>query len=259
MNKKTDEEYGIVITREMKAMILNSEISYEDRAKIMCSILSGEELEDLMMRAFADSLRTGFEKINDSRKKSIENRRIRQAEYQRNRRSTSTVDERPQTHIEVDTSTVDERQSNSISVDERASLGIARHSIAKQCNNIPLNPPEGDGHCPPEISIEDVFPEVKNNSVEALADAIEATEAFAHMRVKRRKLLRALNLVLKKNTGAEIMEGIERWTKAWAEEGWQYCPGSISDWISDGKFLQLPREKKNEGANYDDVGVKEIV
>lgn len=198
MNKKTDEEYGIVITREMKAMILNSAISYEDRAKIMCSILSGEELEDLMMRAFADSLRTGFEKINDSRKKSIENRRIRQAEYQRNRRSASTVDERTQSNVGVDSSTVDARQSNPMSVDERASLGIARHSIAKQCNNIPLNPPEGDGHCPPEISIEDVFPEVKNNSVEALADEIEATEAFAHMRVKRRKLLRALNSVLEK-------------------------------------------------------------
>lgn len=258
MKKLDYEDIGILITREIKSMLLDGNISFEDRGKILFSIITGESLENPMMKAFADSLRAGYELTNNKRKAEIAARRERQKTYLSKRKST--VDECASTDISVDTSTVDERSSTEIDAHLRVSPIYNKTKQNKTSQYIPLNPPEGDGRCPPELTIEDIFPGAHAiDPVEELANRIEATEAFGHMRVKRRKLLRALNVVLQKNTGAEIIDGIDRWTRAWAEDGWQFCPGSISDWISDGKFLQQPREKKSGGENYDDVGVKEIV
>lgn len=65
---------------------------------------------------------------------------------------------------------------------------------------------------------------------------------------------------LEKNSAAEILSGLEKWTAHWKSNGWAYAPGRITDWLRDGKFLEelRPSEPEKPGMNYDDVGVKYI-
>lgn len=134
--------------------------------------------------------------------------------------------------------------------------------------------PEGDDGVPPAISADDLLDtpdeeggaaaeEKAARQAEAikLAETIEQTEAYARMRVNRKKLIRCLISVLKKNGGAgvEILSGLERWTEAWKLDGWQYVPGRITDWIYDGKYLQEPRKKTAAASDIGEVGVREIV
>lgn len=134
--------------------------------------------------------------------------------------------------------------------------------------------PKGDEELPPQISADDLLnaseeegasaDEKESLQVQAikLAETLENTEAYARMRVNRKKLIRCLISVLKKNSGAdaEILAGLEKWTEVWKLDDWQYVPGRITDWIYDGKYLQEPR-KKTEAAidDHSEVGVSEIV
>ena len=99
MKKKSDDEFGILITREMKSMMLDSTITYEQRAKIFCSIIADEPLKDTMMKAFADSLKVGYLSTNNKRKAEILSRRNRQKEYAKHLRTSTEigVDERTST------------------------------------------------------------------------------------------------------------------------------------------------------------------
>lgn len=86
--------------------------------------------------------------------------------------------------------------------------------------------------------------------MKAAAD-IESMEAFAHMRVNRKKLIACLISILKKNGGAEsgvelmvrIYNSLAAWTVAWKADDWRFCPGRITDWLYDGKYLEEPRKK----------------
>lgn len=130
--------------------------------------------------------------------------------------------------------------------------------------------PKGDEELPPAISADDLLSTPNEESAAAaditaeafkLAETIENTEAYARMRVNRKKLIRCLISVLKKNSGAgeKILAGIERWTEAWKLDCWQYVPGRITDWIYDGKYLQEPRKKTAAASDIGEVGVSEIV
>lgn len=257
MKKKDEDEFGILITREMKAMLLDGDLSYENRAKIMCSIIGGEELTDPMLRVFANSLRTGYDSTNNKRKAEILSRRERQRGYQQKlRRSisgTSTVDECTQTETTVDESTVDKRNSTEISVDARASLNKAKQSNTS--NNIPLNPPSGvEGEIPPKIDAEDIMAgteqrDALRRAAAGIAGRIEQTEAYGHMRVNRGKLMKCLCSLLKKNGGAEkaeevsgkILKALDAWTEFWRRDEWKYKPGRVTDWLYDDKWLEEPR------------------
>lgn len=133
--------------------------------------------------------------------------------------------------------------------------------------------PKGDDELPPAISADDLLNASEEEGASAdekaarqaeaikLAETIEATEAYAHMRVNRKKLIRCLASVLKKNGGAgeQILAGIGSWTEMWRLNDWQYAPGRITDWIYDGKYLQEPRKKTAAASDIGEVGVSEIV
>lgn len=104
-----------------------------------------------------------------------------------------------------------------------------------------------------------------------LAERIENSEAFPHMRVNRKKLMKCLLSLLKKNSASDeeestinkvcdILAGLTRWSKVWRAEDWRYAPGRITDWLYDGKYLEAPRKKEAAAEHdYGEVGVKEIV
>ena len=113
----------------------------------------------------------------------------------------------------------------------------------------------------------------------SLAGAIEQTEAFAHMRVNRRNLMRHLIPIVKKNCAAEdgdesgtsdeqrkafgklwqlILAGLAAWTETWKADDWQYAPGKITKWLADEKWLEKPRKKTApaEGSGCGDCGAE---
>jgi hypothetical protein len=267
MKKKEFEEFGILITRDMRSMMFDSKLSYEQRAKIFCAIVGDESTGDVMMDAFADSLKTGYISTNSKRKNEIILRKERQKTYPRNLRTSTEIDGEKHT-------------STTISKDERASLNKAKQS------NIyisPLNPPLAGGTMregPKAISADDILgvaeadiagdledaaaDQLQGRALE-LAERIENTEAFPRMRVNRKKLMKCLLSLLKKNGApeeveSEVLAGIERWSAVWRAEDWRFAPGRITDWLYDGKYLEEPRKKEAAAEHdYGEVGVKEIV
>lgn len=269
MTKKTDEEFGVLITREIRSMMLDSSISYEDRAMMFCSIVGDEKIKNKMMSAFASSLKVGYIAINEKRNAEIHSRRERQKMYQRDLRASTEIN-------------IDKRSSTRIYRDRRASLNKVELS---KVDNIPLNPPEGvEGEIPPEVSpdelmekgrgkkkakivtreLDDVLMREVRYDAEELAEHIEfRTKEWGHMLVNRGRLMKCLISVLKKNSGGEmsntelkveIKASLERWAEAWAAEEWRYAPGRITEWLYDEKWREEPRKPKKKPEVEDCVG-----
>ena len=101
------------------------------------------------------------------------------------------------------------------------------------------------------------------SEMDSMADEIEASEAFKHMRVNRRHLMRQLKKLAETNIARiedwrkEVFGGLAKWTAAWIADDWQYAPGKITTWLKDEKYLQEPRKKTgaaNEGAGCGECG-----
>ena len=240
MKKKTDEELGILLTREISAMMFDTRLSAEQKVKLFCSIVGGEEIDDPLLGSYADTLRTGFEHSNNARKAAIYSKRSRDKECARHRRVSSPI-------------VNDRRVSLPISGDRCQSLYNGNGN--GNGNDIPPKSPlrGTEGKIPPALSAEDITGEterIREIAVEAAAD-LESMEAFAHMRVNRKKLIACLISILKKNGGAakanetlsNINCSLNAWTAAWKDDDWRFCPGRITDWLYDGKYLEEPRKK----------------
>ena len=257
MRRKEKEEIGILLTREILAMLQDEELSKEQRLDVLNSVLFGTEAPGLL-GAMSRMLQAGFDKVNGDRTRRIEKERERKRNAARN------------------------------SAEWR---GIARNGEIKynKVNINPYNPPKGD-----EKENEDVCESETREAGESeggataaevesaarrLAEAVEATEAFAHMRTSRKALERSLVKVLKKRCaattgdavafrmsaaglGREIVSGLEAWTAGWAAQGWQYAPGKVTKWLADEKWLEAPRpgaSSSAEAATPGDIGVDELV
>lgn len=247
MKKKSDDEFGILITREMKSMMLDSTITYEQRAKIFCAIIADEPLKDTMMKAFADSLKVGYLSTNNKRKAEIFARRTRQKEYAKNLRASTEIKG-------------DERTNAPMSVDARASLNRAKQSKAMQSiaiDNIPPKSPEGglDAESStshePKSMLDDPSAALglpaggTDDDVAKIAAEIEGSYRY---KVNRGKLRKCLKSVLKKNSAAEVLDGYRRWLAVWQADDFQWAPSRITDWLYDAKFLEEPRRGNTRAA-----------
>lgn len=252
MNKKSDDEFGILITREMKSMMLDASLTYEQRAQLFCAIIAGEKLDNPLLKAFADSLKVGYISTNNKRKAEILSRRERQRKYQHNlRTSTANV--------------VDECLSASENVDERASLNKAKQSKAKH-NNIPLPPKGGKGDndslpegrcvwCDKEGYCQDPTSNCAgakccnccgNTQADLWATyfADGMLEWYPH-KINRTALTKILISKAKKNLARAIVDGVKRWREsgAWAEP--RFVPPDFVKWIKLERFLDQPPEKNS--------------
>ena len=243
MKKKSDDEFGILITREMKSMMLDSTITYEQRAKIFCAIIADEPLKDTMMKAFADSLKVGYLSTNNKRKAEILSRRNRQKEYAKHLRTSTEIN-------------VDECLRPSVSVDERASLNKAKQCNAKQ-SSIDSIPPKSPRGLNAENSTSAEPTSMLDDPATALglpADGDEVAKIAAEIeggyryKVNRGKLRKCLKSVLKKNSAAEVLGGYRRWLAVWQADDFQWAPSRITDWLYDAKFLEEPRRGNTRAA-----------
>lgn len=252
MRKKSYEEFGILVTREMIAMLQDESLTKEQRFDCLASIMFGMELHNTLLTSFANSLKVGYLKVNDDRKRKIDSDRKCKREGMR--------------RVYDKAASMEHNGTPLCDIPHR----IEYNKIG---DNIPLNPPSGvEGNLPPAVCAEDLIAGHEEGHLKKaacdLAEAIEASESFARMRVNAGKLRKCLNSILKKNGGAEkavevsakILAGLGAWTVAWKADEWRFVPGKVTDWLYDGKWLEEPRKKEAAPErDLGEVGVSEIV
>ena len=266
MRKKSQDELGTLVTREMKVMLQDESLTKEQRFDILSSVMFDAPLKNTLMSSFANSLKAGFEQINTSRYRAIEREREWRKNTERRRRHAGYLDENATT-------------SDPMSPHVTPSDPMSPHDGLKQNKTkqgiSPYKPPKGGGRkVPKAVKPEDLFksdskrttasggpvleylcsceaddpPQARQMAV-AVAETLEQTEAFARMRVNRRNLMRYLLPLAEKNSARlaewakEVLDGLAAWTAAWKADDWQYAPGKITKWLADEKYLQPPRKK----------------
>ena len=281
MRKKSQDELGTLVTREMKVMLQDESLTKEQRFDILACVMFDAPLKNTLMSSFANSLKAGFEQINVSRYRAIEREREWRKNTERRRRHAGYIDENVATS---DTMSPHDTPCTTMSPHDGLKQNKTKQGIS------PYKPPKGGkSKVPKAVEPEDLLEGkkrrggstdklaqrrrgaedgVRNATLDELAvilaEDIEKTEAFAHMRVNRRNLMRYLIPLVKKNCAAEdgdesgtsdeqrkafgklrqlILAGLAAWTEAWKADDWQFAPGKITKWLADEKYLQPPRKK----------------
>ena len=288
MRKKSQEELGTLVTREMKVMLQDEGLTKEQRFDVLAAVMFDTPIKNALLASFAKSLKAGFELVNAARYRGIEREREWRKNAERKRRKLSYLAEEHGTPL------------NPMSPHDPTCHPMSPHDGLKQNrteqNISPYKPPKGGGKVPKAIEVEDLLtdspkkgggrcrftdangyctnknmqgggfkcagpscegreevdeesPATPRDCAEILADAIEKSSAFAHMRVNRRNLMRHLLPLAEKNSARlaewqrEVLDGLAAWTAAWKADDWQYAPGKITKWLADEKYLQPPRKK----------------
>ena len=279
MRKKSQDELGTLVTREMKVMLQDESLTKEQRFDILAAVMFDAPVKNSLLASFAKSLKAGYDQINASRYRAIEREREWRKNHERKRRNAGYIDENGDT-------------SNSMSLHVTPCHSMSLHDGLKQNKTkqgiSPYKPPKGGGRkVPKAVEPEDIMKGQVGaatshgkgdadfrEAAEIVAAEIENTDAFAHMRVNRRNLMRHLLPIFKKNSAAEnadeidygkaealgraILNGLTAWTEKWAADGWQYAPGKITKWLADEKWLEEPRKKTApaEGSGCGDCGAE---
>jgi len=271
VRKKSQEELGTLVTREMKVMLQDEGLTKEQRFDILAAVMFDAPLKNPILGSFAKSLKAGFELVNAARYRGIEREREWRKNAERKRRKLSYL------NGENDT------PCTSMSPHDTPCTSMSPHDGLKQNRTeqdiSPYKPPKGGKKVPSKISPEDLTAPAKTEEgtprrteptpqgmANAMAEALEQTEAYGRMRANRRNLMRHLIPLAEKNSARlkewqrEVLDGLDAWTAAWKADDWQYAPGKITKWLADEKYLQPPRKKtaapERVGTGCGDCGIE---
>ena len=291
MRKKSQDELGTLVTREMKVMLQDASLTKEQRFDVLTAVMFDAPVKNTLLASFAKSLKAGFERVNTVRYKAISCHRESAKEEARRAR------EAKRKLLDIG---INDNQLQSIDINGNQLTTTSTH-IHRQSKSIsPYKPPKGGKREPKVIEPEDLLAEAEmlprsgrrkkggeritrggaresghgvtdgvrtatlDELAVILAGDIEKTDAFAHMRVNRRNLMRYLIPLVKKNCAAEdgsegrtsdaerkafskmrslVLAGLAAWTEKWKADDWQYAPGKITKWLADEKWLEEPRKK----------------
>lgn len=263
MRKKSQEELGTLVTREMKVMLQDDSLTKEQRFDLLAAVMFDAPVKNPLLASFAKSLKAGFDKVNESRRRGVEShRKAAKEEAARARAAKKKLQafldgENAQNNLPQLTTTDSQQPSIDINVGQLTTTSMqskAKHNIVS-----PYKPPKGGRKEPDIVTPEDLMKKggrrarrdgpSPRDAAESMAAALEGTEAFGHMRASERSLMRHLIPLVKKNSARleewrrEVRDGLAAWTEAWRADDWQYAPGKITKWLADEKYLQPPRKK----------------
>ena len=266
MRKKSQDELGTLVTREMKVMLQDEELTKEQRFDVLAAVMFDTPIKNSLLASFAKSLKAGFEQVNSSRYRAIEREREWRKNHERRRRNAGYIDDNG---TPCNSMPLHEHPCNSMSLHDGLKQNKTKQGIS------PYKPPKGGGRkVPKAVKPEDLFksdskrttasggpvleylcsceaddpPQARQMAV-AVAAELETREAFGRMRVNQRNLMRHLLPLAEKNSARlvdwwrEVSHGLDAWTAAWKADDWQYAPGKITKWLADEKYLQPPRKK----------------
>lgn len=261
MRKKSQDELGTLVTREMKVMLQDESLTKEQRFDLLAAVMFDAPVKNSLLASFAKSLKAGFEQINASRYRAIEREREWRKNHERRRRNAGYIDDNG---TPCNSMSLHEHPCNSMSLHDGLKQNKTKQGIS------PYKPPKGGGKVPKVVEPEDLLKqdlaehgEAQDGGGEArpqdlanwtfactqLVYDLTQTEAFGRMRASERSLKRVLLPLAEKNSARlkewqrEVLDGLAAWTEAWKADDWQYAPGKITKWLVDEKYLQPPRKK----------------
>ena len=222
MKKKTDEELGILLTREMKTMMFNEKLSDSQKVQIFCAVVDDSTLDDPILDAFAKTLKVGYVHANNARMSSI---------YKRRDRQRKTYE--------------DERTSTEIGVDSHSSPIKGKGKGKGIC--IPLPPKGGKGeNVPSAVSPDDLMREARPFDAKTWAAEIAAEIAnWYPYEVNHDGLKKVLIAKFKKNLARALDDGIAAWLDSGAWDEKRFIPPDIVKWIKLERFLDEPQKKSS--------------
>ncbi|MBR1922004.1 MAG: hypothetical protein IJ829_08440 [Kiritimatiellae bacterium] len=280
MRKKSREELGTLVTREMKVMLQDEGLTKEQRFDVLVAVMFGAPLKNALLKSFAKSLKAGFEQVNSSRYRAVEHIRETKRRWAQTQKNIGYADEDGSRKTSIDNN---RHLSTSIDIYRGLKQNKTKQDIS------PYKPPKGgERKVPKALDAEDLLkggagpaaagggtgqePDAAQVVAEPRAFAefvagwLEQTPAFGRMRANRRSLVRCLLPLAEKNSARltewwkEIGDGLAAWTAAWEADDWQFAPGKITKWLADEKYLQPPRKKaadeRQVGAGCGDCGAE---
>lgn len=260
-----------VLTDEMMTLIRNKKLTNAQVGEIIRSIVfPGEfETQDQMAEVYCESFRQGYLELTlscaESKIKELE--RLNK-HYSNPKTKTPTwfgdyyaKNSAYLNNVIAVINNVLISFNNVISGGDNVSVSLA--DITKAIDNVPLTLNNTNTNTNPNTKLNDTDREeapkspagiegepvsmIEQMDIDRLAERIETTYPHHSNPAKLRKCLRS---ILKKNAAAEILGGYDRHLEAWAEEGYQYAPHSVIDWLYSRRFLDevFPSRKKAAAA-----------
>ena len=275
MKKKNDEELGILLTREIKAMMFDRALTSDQKVQIFCAIVGEEKIKNPLLASYANTLKSGYIYANERRKAGIYSKREYQRQYARTKYASVNI-------VNDKTSIVND-----------SALSLIKGN-GNGNSNIPPTP-KGVGRVPSAVSAEDIvagrggrkgssakdgreqdgrcvwcdgegFCSKPNSNwqgshccnccgkmlAEDWADtfAAEIVEWYPY-KVNPVGLKKTLLTEAKKSSARAVADGIAAWRKsgAWDEE--RFVPRKIMSWIRGGCYSEKPPQIKSSAARAD--------
>ena len=148
MRKKSQEELGTLVTREMKVMLQDEGLTKEQRFDVLAAVMFDTPIKNALLASFAKSLKAGFDRVNTVRYKAINCHRESAREEARRAR------EAKRKLADID---YNDNQLQSIDINGNQLTTTSTH-IHRQSKSIsPYKPPKGGGKVPKAIEAEDLL------------------------------------------------------------------------------------------------------
>ena len=147
MRKKSQEELGTLVTREMKVMLQDEGLTKEQRFDVLAAVMFDTPIKNALLASFAKSLKAGFEQINISRYRAIEREREWRKNTERRRRHAGYLDENATTS---DTMSPHVTPCNPMSPHDGLKQNKTKQGIS------PYKPPKGGKKVPDKVRPEDI-------------------------------------------------------------------------------------------------------
>lgn len=148
MRKKSQEELGTLVTREMKVMLQDEGLTKEQRFDVLAAVMFDTPIKNALLASFAKSLKAGFEQVNSSRYRAIEREREWRKNHERRRRNAGYIDDNG---TPCNSMSLHEHPCNSMSLHDGLKQNKTKQGIS------PYKPPKGGGKVPKAIEAEDLL------------------------------------------------------------------------------------------------------
>ena len=150
MRKKSQDELGTLLTREIRVMLQDKSLTKEQRFDILAAIMFDAPLKTPILASFAKSLKTGYDYANNKTFAATNSHRKSAKEYEQRKR-----EELKRLREEI------ERNGNQLpSIDINGNQLSSIDGINKQINKqgiSPYKPPKGGKKVPDKVRPEDLF------------------------------------------------------------------------------------------------------
>ena len=213
MTKMTEEELGKIFTGGMITILMDKEMSAEEKEYVLCRIVDPKWKKgkpNRLLDMIVKSQKNAFEAKNEQRMDAIEKRRERQKQSLQAKKQKVAIAE-------------DEQTSTTISRDSQQSLTKVGSMVGRYIT--PISPKGEDGN------LSNPAGEGASGEVGAASDpALERIWKAHPVKSERKAAERAWKRAVKKNAAADLERLHGEWLRKFTASGRSFAP-SLAKWL----------------------------